>query len=709
MYKKLTMSAVIFLFAISSFAQNVTVNPGAGSYPTLKAAFDAINAGTHTGAVTVNITSNTTEPVTAELNASGTGSANYVSVHISPSSPVIVTGSDTAVIRLIGADNVTIDGRIGGNGRNLTITNTINVYNSSAVWISMGATIADSAGAQNNTVRNCEISTGVRVDLTEDNSYGIIISGATYGFSAGRNNDNNQILNNRFIRCRYGVLLQGGVTNSRSKENQIIGNIIGPDAAGSDNIGKAGIYAQFQDNCTISNNHIQNVGGTLAGTVGGSDRVGIGAGSEQWSSTPTATANNNYVITNNKVHGIKEERTFAAVGILCGTALSGVPTNNLIANNEVYDVLSNGTGSNAAIGIGLSGNNTHDIVAFNSIYMTGDLDPPGTTTATQVACGMRLAIAIDSNNTILNNSIYVDLNSDNASLKKCCIQMPTANYVFSNEGMNYNNYYYPAANTQMALGAIGPTSLPTGFFQTLASWQTLFIPVNQDADSKFGDPLYTLSSPNYLYPSSNTSSLILSGTPVSGITTDLLGNTRSGLNPTIGSYEYNSTWTFTLTASIEAMTVFAVGDTISLILRNTSSPYNVQDSSTAFLNGSGNAVFNIQNTLPGNYFVVFNHRNALETWSAAGVADTSYDFTTNVSKAYGSNMVMAGGEASFYSGDVNKDNVIDLTDGSDIDNDATNFISGYVRTDVNNDLVVDLTDASYSDNNAYNFVAVVTP
>ena len=30
------------LFASSSFAQNVTVNPGAGSYPTLKDAFDAI-------------------------------------------------------------------------------------------------------------------------------------------------------------------------------------------------------------------------------------------------------------------------------------------------------------------------------------------------------------------------------------------------------------------------------------------------------------------------------------------------------------------------------------------------------------------------------------------------------------------------------------------------------------------------------------------
>ena len=48
--KKVYFLLLTILFAASSIkAQNVTVNPGAGSYPTLKAAFDAINAGTHTG------------------------------------------------------------------------------------------------------------------------------------------------------------------------------------------------------------------------------------------------------------------------------------------------------------------------------------------------------------------------------------------------------------------------------------------------------------------------------------------------------------------------------------------------------------------------------------------------------------------------------------------------------------------------------------
>lgn len=170
---------------------------------------------------------------------------------------------------------------------------------------------------------------------------------------------------------------------------------------------------------------------------------------------------------------------------------------------------------------------------------------------------------------------------------------------------------------------------------------------------------------------------------------------------------------FAFTGSIEAMTPFATGDTINVQLRGNTSPYAVIDAIKGYMNGSGvlNGVFEKGGS--GSYYVRFNHRNALETWSSGNVTpaglSASYDFTTGIGQAFGSNMVMIGGEASFYSGDVNKDNVIDLSDGSDVDNDAFNFISGYVNTDVNNDLVVDLTDAAYVDNNAFNFVAAVIP
>ncbi len=101
------------------------VVPGPTPYRTLKGAFDALNAGTHQGAVTVTINQDTVETATASLNASATGAANYASVLVQPAGGLrSITGSIAgAVIRLNGADNVTIDGRIGGAGRNLTVSN----------------------------------------------------------------------------------------------------------------------------------------------------------------------------------------------------------------------------------------------------------------------------------------------------------------------------------------------------------------------------------------------------------------------------------------------------------------------------------------------------------------------------------------------------------------------------------------------------------
>ncbi len=64
---------------------------------------------------------------------------------------------------------------------------------------------------------------------------------------------------------------------------------------------------------------------------------------------------------------------------------------------------------------------------------------------------------------------------------------------------------------------------------------------------------------------------------------------------------------------------------------------------------------------------------------------------------------------AFYSGDVNQDGIIEGVDLALIDNDATNFITGYVRTDVNGDQFVDGTDAAITDNNAFNFVTLIRP
>lgn len=70
---------------------------------------------------------------------------------------------------------------------------------------------------------------------------------------------------------------------------------------------------------------------------------------------------------------------------------------------------------------------------------------------------------------------------------------------------------------------------------------------------------------------------------------------------------------------------------------------------------------------------------------------------------------MKAGKFTYFSGYANQDGAVDLTDVTDIKNDAVNFFSGYVATDVNGDGAVDIADQTIADNNAFNFVTKVTP
>ncbi|MBS1518503.1 MAG: hypothetical protein JSS91_10500 [Bacteroidetes bacterium] len=157
-------------------------------------------------------------------------------------------------------------------------------------------------------------------------------------------------------------------------------------------------------------------------------------------------------------------------------------------------------------------------------------------------------------------------------------------------------------------------------------------------------------------------------------------------------------------------------DTVKAYLRNTSSPFAVVDSATAVINSTSlTAPCVFQNAGTGNYYIQIKHRNALESWSKSGGhsitsgVTSTYDFTNAQSQTYGSNSILIGSRFCFYSGDVNKDGIIDIADQSDIDNDAFNFSSGYVVTDLNGDMVVDLADAVIADNNASNFISKITP
>nr|MCU0422581.1 hypothetical protein [Bacteroidia bacterium] len=205
------ITLICFAFCSQKLSAQVNVNATGGTasatYTTLGSAFAQINNGTHTGAITISITGNTTESASCMLSASGSGLTSYTRITISPSGGSYTISGAIAgdLIDLNGADNVKIDGlNTGGNA--LTIANSSTSTTSSAIRF-----IND---AQNDTITNCTVTSSQTGSV-----YGTIVFGVSAG---GTGNDNNVITNCTIAETgtnlpTVGVFCSG--TNTSGQEN----------------------------------------------------------------------------------------------------------------------------------------------------------------------------------------------------------------------------------------------------------------------------------------------------------------------------------------------------------------------------------------------------------------------------------------------------------------------------------------------------------
>jgi len=191
-----------------------TVGPSGADYTTLKAAFDAINAGTLTGAITLQIIGSTTETASAVINA-----GSYTSVNIYPTTTGLsISGNlgGVPIINLNGADNVTIDGRVNATGftRDLTIIHSSTDGNSSTIMFTNDATY--------NVVKYCVIkgsTTGER---------GILYFSPTATTTGNSHNtvDHNEITNYGGNRPLMAIFSRGTVSSATNHSNTISNNNI---------------------------------------------------------------------------------------------------------------------------------------------------------------------------------------------------------------------------------------------------------------------------------------------------------------------------------------------------------------------------------------------------------------------------------------------------------------------------------------------------
>ncbi|MDZ7624267.1 MAG: hypothetical protein U5J96_07475 [Ignavibacteriaceae bacterium] len=164
-------------------------------------------------------------------------------------------------------------------------------------------------------------------------------------------------------------------------------------------------------------------------------------------------------------------------------------------------------------------------------------------------------------------------------------------------------------------------------------------------------------------------------------------------------YTVNSVELTSFTALIEGFYngVSSTEDSISIELRNVSSPYSLIDQTKILLDENGQGSGRFYNAVNGTpYYIVLKHRNAVETWSAQPQTFSSnsltYDFTTGQDKAFGNNLKLVGTKWCIYGGDVNQDGFVETTDVNLVFSDNVNGATGYISTDLNGDNYVEIED-----------------
>lgn len=335
--------AMFLVISLSVDAQNVTVNPGGGSYPTLKDAFDAINLGTHTGALTISIVNNTTETSSAVLNASGTGAANYTSIVLSPSGTQTITGSIVGhLIDFNGANNVMINGN-----NDLTISNTATGASSTIRFIN---------DASNNTISQTNLQGSGTA------SFGVI----TFGTGTVTGNDNNTISNCNIGPAGINLPLNG--------------------------IFSLGTSATIDNsNNNINSNNISDFFNAGAASNG----MNINTGNSAWT-----IINNKLFQTASRTYTTAS--THNGINILSGTGY--VITSNTIgyANSTgtgIYMMAGTIATRFVAINLGLTAGSPSSSVQGNTISAISLATSSGATTANGILCG----ISVVSGNVNIGN------------------------------------------------------------------------------------------------------------------------------------------------------------------------------------------------------------------------------------------------------------------------------------------------------------------
>jgi hypothetical protein len=494
---------------VASNPLNGTYTVGvAGNYTTLTAAVNAYNSLCIGGPVVFSLIDNTypseTFPIVINSNIYQSATNTLTIKPAATKTPTITGNNALGIIKLNGADYITIDGSntVGGTTRNLTLINTsTNTSTSNIIWI---ASVNASNGASNNNIKNC-IITGNAPTTTFTS---VISSGSTLGAVAEAANNNNTYINNLLTKAQTAIAVVGPTGNETG--TIISDNTIGSTVAG-DKLGWSGIELYQQASATVSNN-------TIFGITSSSSSITT-------SGISVFGTANGITINRNKISDIKHTNSlgYGANGIWLASSSTAANVN--VLNNFVFDVAAYGYNGGRDVedngyGIIVDYGGGYNIY-YNTVHLNTNQTANGFPAAINITSFVTTAASVNIKNNIFHNA------QTNAG-QRYAIMSTAANTVFGT--IDYN--YYATTGGGVNAGYIGSNraaiaNIQAGFGQNLNSIGGFTISYISATD-KHIDPAIA----------SNVTNFKNRGNPIAGITEDFDVTTRNGYTPDMGADEW---------------------------------------------------------------------------------------------------------------------------------------------------------------------------
>jgi len=519
----ITMIILLFIISASVNAQALTGNKivgPTGDYKSLADAIADVNTKGVTGTLTLLIDADLTETGGIEVlsttltgnnkliikpNAGKTPTVTFTSVATSgnkSNAGFTVTGSTTNV------GNITIDGSNAANGTTRDMAWVLDDSQSGRFVIKLNGEADDI------TIKNLKILANAILPTSSSGSrtYGINCLATATGAQDRLTIQNCQIGSNT-SSFYYAIYKPDGGTfpygsNLNISKNDIFAQHKGLSVWGSDGTSN------------INDNKISVIGHPTGTYVQNSIN---GIYTESWKGTLNIF--NNKVITL-KAKALNQTALRHLYGIIVyyasGSGITGQTAN--VYNNFISDFSYEGDNSTAAsevVGIVVDALDQIVNVYFNTIYMNN------ASTATNPIYGIRVYDDAGLQANIKNNIVVNNVNQENAyaifvdPIVNNALKLSDYNDLFVS-GANANVGYYNGAKQK-----------------TLADWKTAS---SKDANSisinpanPFGGQGQLTSLTNLHWVSKPVSSF--AGTPISGITTDIDGDTRSTTKPYMGADE----------------------------------------------------------------------------------------------------------------------------------------------------------------------------